>query len=500
MNGVFHDVSELRSGKEQWRIMVKVIRIWYSKGFASSKLPLSLECVLIDDKGNKIHANIKKTLMYKFEKLLVEGNVYSLSGFVLVDNTGDYKTTRHNYKICFMFKTEVRPMNQFTMDVFPYTFVSFPQILSPDYDGNYLVDVIGILTGVGVEREIVTNGKKSKMNVVEIDSEGMRIECALFGVYVDELTNFLGGGELNYPVVIIQFAKVKSFQGNNSFQNVHGATKILFDPVFPASEELKRRKTIAALKDLKKDCVCILYATICPVEEDVEWWYTACRCNRKVYADEKMYFCEGCNRHVLAVYPRYRLQLRVEDDSGCCNLVLFDKEASYLVGKSCTEVVESFEKGEGPNEVPDEFARFIGTDALFKIEVKNYHGQRFERSRFESSYRVKRVCTDEAIIQKFQSLQLEQTVGASSSRMPVTPQSIMKHEDVAKDLMDEFVVASGDKSPETPLCVTSPTIDLAGDTQDIINSKRSSSADEEEVPNVIASKKKGQPKMKKDKK
>lgn len=69
----------------------------------------------------------------------------------------------------------------------------------------------------------------------------LRIECALFGVYVDELTNFLGGGDINNPVVIVQFAKVKSFQGNNSIQNVHGATKIMFDPPVPMADVLKRR-------------------------------------------------------------------------------------------------------------------------------------------------------------------------------------------------------------------------------------------------------------------
>ncbi|XP_057418859.1 uncharacterized protein LOC130713074 [Lotus japonicus] len=275
MEFVYHNVDELRSGKQHWRILVKVVRIWYSQGFSTSKLPLSLELVLMDDKGSKIHAIIKKTLMYKFEKLLVEGNVYN---------------------------------------------------------------VIGILTGVGVEREIVTNGKKSKMNVIEIEAAGLRVECALFGAYVDELANFLGNGELNNPVVIIQFAKVKSFQGNNSLQNVHGATKILFDPDVPMAKVLKSNyleanasashslsqlsdsktvsgeedflvltssKSIAELVNIKKDCVCVVYGTILPMEEGVDWWYTACRCSRKVYANEKMFFCEGCNRHVMAVYPRW---------------------------------------------------------------------------------------------------------------------------------------------------------------------------------------------------
>lgn len=57
-----------------------------------------------------------------------------------------------------------------------------------------------------------------------------------------------------------------------------------------------------------------------------------------------------------------------------------------------------------------EFSSFIGTTALFKIEVEKSQSQRFDRSRFETSYRVKRVCTDELIIQQFKCLLLENSV------------------------------------------------------------------------------------------
>lgn len=40
-----------------------------------------------------------------------------------------------------------------------------------------------------------------------------RIECTLFGPYVDELNTFLASVEIHNVVVIVQFAKVKSFQG-----------------------------------------------------------------------------------------------------------------------------------------------------------------------------------------------------------------------------------------------------------------------------------------------
>lgn len=45
--------------------------------------------------------------MFKFEKALVDGNVYSIASFVLVNSSGDYKTTSHNYKICFMLNLMV---------------------------------------------------------------------------------------------------------------------------------------------------------------------------------------------------------------------------------------------------------------------------------------------------------------------------------------------------------------------------------------------------------
>lgn len=58
------------------------------------------------------------------------------------------------------------------------------------------------------------------------------------------------------------------------------------------------------------------------------------------------YLCRILNITIHVCNPcyRYRLQLTVEDHTGIANLVLFDKEASSLVGRSCTEMVEVTEK------------------------------------------------------------------------------------------------------------------------------------------------------------
>jgi hypothetical protein len=38
-------------------------------------------------------------------------------------------------------------------------------------------------------------------------------ECALFGSYVDELQGLLANAGGSLPVLVIQFAKIKSFRG-----------------------------------------------------------------------------------------------------------------------------------------------------------------------------------------------------------------------------------------------------------------------------------------------
>jgi hypothetical protein len=52
------------------------------------------------------------------------------------------------------------------------------------------------------------------MTVVYISG---KIECALFGDYVDELNKRMGKTSDGLPIVVIQFAKIKIFRGSVFF-------------------------------------------------------------------------------------------------------------------------------------------------------------------------------------------------------------------------------------------------------------------------------------------
>ncbi|KAK2403358.1 replication protein A 70 kDa DNA-binding subunit E [Trifolium repens] len=74
------------------------------------------------------------------------------------------------------------------------------------------MDIIGMLTSVGEKRQYDRNGQSTKLNVIELEADGHKIQCTLFDSYVDEHNNFIASGETRNVVVIIMLGKVKTFQ------------------------------------------------------------------------------------------------------------------------------------------------------------------------------------------------------------------------------------------------------------------------------------------------
>jgi len=116
----------------------------------------------------------------------------------------------------------------------------------------------------------------------------------------------------------------------------------------------------------------IVMATIVGVVENDNWLYTGCqKCNKAVSPDSNMYYCGGCDTHVINVTPRFLiclghlvneyfvqqiynyklftiilqfrflLNIRVNDDTASATFVMFDQTTSVLLKKSCAEMIEA---------------------------------------------------------------------------------------------------------------------------------------------------------------
>ncbi|XP_068483227.1 uncharacterized protein [Phaseolus vulgaris] len=248
-----HFLNDVNSTKETWNVVVRVLRLWCVQDFTKQKIPFSLEMVLQDEEGVRIHASVRRTLIYKFHNQICEDRVYSIQSFTVASNLGSYRTTKHEYKINF----------------------------------QYDEDIIGVLTGVGTERELRKEGRTSKLNVISIDCDGyvssFRIQCTLFGNYVDQLNAFLAAGEVENVVIAIQFAKVKLFRDNIYIQNCIDCTKVEYNVL-----------TEEALL-LKKSCVLLLlFCTFAYF--DIRWLKIVRGCRN--FCHRKVVDCEKCNKDI----------------------------------------------------------------------------------------------------------------------------------------------------------------------------------------------------------
>jgi hypothetical protein len=72
-----------------------------------------------------------------FEAKLEEGQVYEISSFSVVPESGFYRTTLHPYKLVFQIRTGLKLSENSNIPQFGLTFTDIAEICAHDYE--YLV-------------------------------------------------------------------------------------------------------------------------------------------------------------------------------------------------------------------------------------------------------------------------------------------------------------------------------------------------------------------------
>ncbi|KAK2391764.1 replication factor A protein [Trifolium repens] len=393
-NSKFDAIADIHLGGENIRINVRVLRLWKVPTFLNPSENGSIEMVLVDDKGGKIHATIKKQLIYMFENKIEEGNTYDISGFAVYPQSGSYRSTLHPYKIVFQLKTKVKLSECSSITAYGLTLTNISDVCAHTHDYEFLVDVIGYMTGLSAEREYIRDGKVTKMVVAELTDHSGKCEIALFGKYAEDLTKKVGKLSSGLPIVVVQFAKVKIFRDKASLQNVMNTTRIFVNPDIAEVESFKNsvavqgveldsdvpllgqpakpsfeeeflrmhpRNSVCQLDNLEEGGVSVVCAEIVRVLEGSDWWYPACKFHRSVVADSGSYFCSSCDRHVFQVVPRFRVKVEVSDGGSSAVFVIFDSEMSYVMENSCAYFVSRAKVCSGSSH-PNE-------DAVFCSEI-----------------------------------------------------------------------------------------------------------------------------------
>nr|XP_009795788.1 PREDICTED: uncharacterized protein LOC104242436 [Nicotiana sylvestris] len=115
-----HDIKQISGNLMQWNLKVRVVRMWVIPDQFKPEIPLSIELVLLDSKGDRIYASIGKYVVKFFRNKIHELRLYRMRYFVVGPNNLKLRTTTHNLRLIFTQKTFIEETTDpsFHMNIF----------------------------------------------------------------------------------------------------------------------------------------------------------------------------------------------------------------------------------------------------------------------------------------------------------------------------------------------------------------------------------------------
>ncbi|KAJ1393448.1 Nucleic acid-binding, OB-fold [Sesbania bispinosa] len=220
----FHSISRLCSRRENWRLIVKLVRAWNMCVVATPNDPFAMKMVFVDEEGEKIEAVVSKKHMHRFSNNVVEGLVYKLKNFGVILNGGKLKATGHDYKLNFNASTRMVACENAVIPFSGFSLVKSDEIRDTGGYSDKLYDEMY---------------KQHKPPILIHSPFRGKLRCAIFGEMVDTVNNFLSLPRNGLPVLIIQFACVNLYKGEVRIQNVMNASKLWWNPEIAEAVDFK---------------------------------------------------------------------------------------------------------------------------------------------------------------------------------------------------------------------------------------------------------------------
>ncbi|XP_013665097.1 replication protein A 70 kDa DNA-binding subunit D-like isoform X2 [Brassica rapa] len=464
-------IVDLKPFKTSWTIKVKVIRLWKQTTGGGGE---TIDMVLCDVKGNKIHASVKKELVAKYDPFLKEGHSNMFINFSLVHSVGSYRTTTHPYRISFLSKTRVLPSEQLPGELCGFQPVKYNEVLDGSLNPDYLIDIIGHIVKVSHIEHVNVNGQETEKLCVELrNSDDERIPLVLWGNAACDVNYAIQVRSEYTTICVLRFGKINVWNGELCVSNAFNISDIVLDPAMTevnnflaslpeddlplaivesqyeagvngssdgdASFRPTPRKTLAEVLQTKQVEKCIVLCTVAAIDADMGWFYWTCKvCSKEVwsvpkYKDdvlEQCCYCATCNTYNPKTDTRYRLHLVVLDNTTNTKFVLFDNHVAQLLNQPLLHVG-------GPSDKP-EIARtdvllhalntVVGKTYLFKIGI-----ERENLLNKHQSYPVLKLITDKNSKNRYQD------IGCTNAAEGTNIDSMDIHSDLA-DMSDSFAM------------------------------------------------------------
>ncbi|PWA85008.1 replication protein A 70 kDa DNA-binding subunit C [Artemisia annua] len=216
-------------------VVARCISKWKPHTFGKPSDVWSLDFVLQDAQGNRVHCTCKKDHINKFQLLIDEGSCYRIRNFGVGENGGNYPLLSHRYKLNLYKNSSVTRLASFNNNVRGFKFEPFPNLYLKQFSESESVDVIGTIVSISDLIPFTKYGKeKKRRNLIIEDVEGIQLQCCFFDAWASKFDKLHDQREkVGHVVMILQLAKVSYFGDKPSVTNAMWGSKLYMNDDIP---------------------------------------------------------------------------------------------------------------------------------------------------------------------------------------------------------------------------------------------------------------------------
>ncbi|KAL3639335.1 hypothetical protein CASFOL_017242 [Castilleja foliolosa] len=362
--------KDLHAGSTTWGLKVRIVRI-YKQTYANSSNAGTMEMVLHDETGDRIHASMYLDVYEKFKENLVEGGLCRITHVMVKENDWKGKTTTNKQRLQLFRLSKVFEFKPNTFPTVMHDLKEFNELIIPQKNAPYqLIDVIGRVTSYLQPTKLPALNKRI-MEFRIVDSSGSPLDCCVWDEYIDCLFPILEHNINKTCIVLIKFGRVCDYRGELRFQNTYHVTQIIVngeDDVFLQftnrmeiedgggcnklmfseyeqeiyvlfSQKMAQFRDLKELNAMQNVSNFWVEATIIDIETKTDYWYLSCKnCAKKIYDDGNIKKCWTCNEQSFSTTYRYKIIVSVLDHTGTSTFLLWNRECAAIIGKSAGEM------------------------------------------------------------------------------------------------------------------------------------------------------------------
>nr|VDD13342.1 unnamed protein product [Brassica oleracea] len=205
-------LNDVKPFKTTWKVEVKVLHSWTQHSSYSGGD--SLQFILADKRGVKIHCTCKRLFYGRVKKLQV-GQWRFIENFLLTATVGKYRATSHKYKMSIISNSNVTNSSLKNDDKF-LSLTSFKEIMNGSLDSNFLIDVIGQAIDIGDIQVVPMQGGKEtkKLELTLTDTEDQQVACCLWGRFAEQMLYTSKVAQVNQNFLcLLRFTKINVYKG-----------------------------------------------------------------------------------------------------------------------------------------------------------------------------------------------------------------------------------------------------------------------------------------------